>query len=312
MSRGILVVGEALVDVVRAPDGSVREHPGGSPANVALGLARLGRRVHLLTRTGDDPYGALLREHLRSAGVALVGAAIDDAPTATATAVLDAAGAARYEFELVWRLPSPGVPGGVSAGTVAVHTGSIAAYLEPGAGAVEAILRELRGRSTISYDPNVRPALVADPPATRARIDGLVAASDVVKVSDEDLAWLVPGRAPERVAAEWLARGPSLVVVTRGGAGAFAVSRSGAVTVPGWAVTVVDTVGAGDAFTSGLLDALAAADLLGRDREAALRGIDPETLRRVIEHAVRVSAFVCARAGAQPPNRAELAAFDPR
>lgn len=304
-ANGMLVVGESLVDVVVTTDGSVREHAGGSPANVALGLARLGHQVHLLTRTGDDAYGALVRGHLYAAGVKLVGTSVDDDPTSTATAVLDANGTARYKFDLVWRLPEIDPPEDV----LVVHTGSIGAYLEPGAANVERILRGAYERSTISYDPNVRPALASDRSSTRARVETIVATSDVVKVSDEDLAWLAPEKAPDAIAADWLELGPSIVVVTHGGNGATGVSRAGVVDVPAWQVAVVDTVGAGDAFSAGLLDALADADLLGRERHDDLRQINTSTLRRILEHATRTSAFVCTRAGAQAPTRAELAAW---
>ncbi|GAA2715544.1 carbohydrate kinase [Micromonospora olivasterospora] len=302
---GLLVVGEALVDVVHGRDGSVRRHPGGSPANVAVGLARLDRPVHLLTRTGDDPDGALVRGHLRAAGVRLVGGGVDGRRTATAAAFLDATGAARYEFDLHWELPGdPPLPEPI----LALHVGSVGAYLEPGAGAVGRIVRDLRGRATVSYDPNVRPALAADPGRARDRIAATVALSDVVKVSDEDLAWLRPGVAPEAVAAEWLASGPAVVVVTQGARGSFALSRDGVTRAPARPVTVVDTVGAGDAFTVVLLDTLASAGLLGAGQRAALREVDGPALRGVLDHAARLSAYVCARPGAQSPTRAELSA----
>ncbi|GAA3732232.1 carbohydrate kinase [Plantactinospora mayteni] len=299
------MVGEALVDVVHGRGGSVRRHAGGSPANVAVGLARLDRPVHLLTRTGDDPHGALVRGHLRAAGVRLVGTTVDDRPTATAAAFLDATGAARYEFDLHWELPdAPPLP----AGIVALHVGSIGAYLEPGADAVDRIVRELRGRATVSYDPNIRPALAADPDRVRNQIVAMVGLSDLVKVSDEDLAWLWPDASPEAVATEWLGSGPAIVVVTEGARGSFALTRDGLTRVPARPVSVVDTVGAGDAFTVGLLDALAAADLLGAGRRAALRRVDGPTLHRVLDHAARLSAYVCARPGAQSPSTADLAA----
>ncbi|MGZ4625523.1 MAG: carbohydrate kinase family protein [Kineosporiaceae bacterium] len=303
----VLVVGEALVDIFPRPDGGTAEHPGGSPANVALGLGRLGRRVSLLSRVGDDARGERVRAHLAASGVSLVPGTITPGPTSTATAVLDARGVASYEFVLDWRLPATAdVPD-----AKALHTGSIAAFLPPGGGAVLDLVRRAAGRLTVSFDPNARPALMGDAPAARRRVEAFVAAADVVKVSDEDLTWLAPGVGPLDVARAWLALGPAIVVVTRGPDGALGVCADGAVDVPAPAVVVVDTVGAGDAFTTGLLDALAAADLLGPDRAGALRAISRDALAAAARHATRVAAITCSRPGADPPTRAELIAAFP-
>jgi fructokinase len=300
----VLVVGEALVDVVRRTDGTTAEHPGGSPANVALGLARLGRPARLLTRIGDDARGTAVRAHLEASGVGLEPGSVVPGPTSTATAVLDPAGVASYDFAIDWDLP-----GSIDTGSAAaLHTGSIAAFLPPGGDRVVALLERVAGRLTISYDPNARPRLMGAPDVALARVEKIVGRSDVVKVSDEDLAWLAPGVDPVVIARSWLDGGPALVVVTRGGAGALAVTRSGLVEVPAPPVVVVDTVGAGDAFMSALIDHLAGAGLLGGERRAALREATPDDVRRMLTHAVRVAAITCARAGANPPTRAELAA----
>jgi fructokinase len=308
----VLVVGEALVDIVLRDGVGVaaagEEHPGGSPANVALGLGRLGRQVALLTRIGSDARGERLREHLSASGVDLVPGTLVAGPTSTATALLDAFGAARYAFELDWRLPD-----GVDLPPArALHTGSIAAFLAPGGDAVLDLVRRTAGRATVSYDPNARPVLMGEAGPARERVEAFVAAADVVKVSDEDLAWLAPGEDVLDVARAWLALGPALVVVTRGGDGALAVCRAGDVSVPAPPVDVVDTVGAGDAFTSGLLDALATAGLLGAERRTVLHAIDRDVLAGAARHAVRVAAVTCSRAGANPPTAAELAAAYPQ
>jgi fructokinase len=184
----------------------------------------------------------------------------------------------------------------------------LATVLPPGkANVVDLVEREHeRGRVTVSYDPNVRPALLGDAERARPEIERLVAVCDVVKVSDEDLRWLYPDQSDEDVARRWLASGPALVVVTRGGAGVYAVSarlelRRGAV-----AIDLVDTVGAGDSFTSGLLDGLRRADLVGGARRDALAAIDDATLGSVIDEAVLVAAVTCSRPGADPPTRAEV------
>jgi len=300
----VLVVGEALVDIVERLDGSSAEHPGGSPANVALGLARLGRSVHLLTRIGNDDRGRAVRAHLEASGVHLVEGSITAQRTSTATARIDALGVAAYEFDLDWRLETrPDL-----ARFRGLHAGSIAAFLAPGGDAVLDLIHAAAGRLTVTYDPNARPRLMGDAPPARARVERIVAQADLVKVSDEDLAWLTPGEDPVAVALDWQASGPAVVVVTRGSRGALAACRAGVVEVPAPHVTVIDTVGAGDAFMSGLIDYLAGADLLGGQRLAALRDMGLTGVEEMIAYAARVAAITCSRAGADPPTWAELAA----
>jgi fructokinase len=281
-----LVVGECVVDVVRTPGEPDRPHPGGSPANVAYGLARLGRSTALLTQLGADPAGALVRGHLESAGVALY---TDGAPEPTPSAVvsLDGQGRASYEFAIGWSLrPTPAPAAG------RVHVGSIAAVMAPGARTVRELLRERRAAGArISFDPNVRPALFGDRAAGLAAVEECVALSHLVKASDEDLAWLYPELPADQAAAHWLALGPRAVVVTRGAAGAFALTTDGSCEVEAVRAQVVDTVGAGDAFMSALLGAFPERPL-------------PDALRT----AATAAALTVARAGANPPTAAELAA----
>jgi len=308
----VLVVGEALVDIVINSEGVVlAEHPGGSPANVALGLGRLGRRVSLLTRVGNDERGRSIVEHLRASDVRLTEASLVDDDTSTAAARLNADGVATYDFDIDWRLPDA-LPSLLDATpAAALHTGSIAAFLAPGGDSVLELVRAARGRMTVSYDPNARPRLMGDADRARERVERFVAVSDLVKVSDEDLDWLCPGEDVEHVAERWLAAGPAIVVVTRGGDGAMARCRAGRAEVPGRPITAVDTVGAGDSFTSGLLDHLAEAGLLGADRREALRAIEVGDVEAMMAHAVRISAITCQRAGADPPRRDELDAAAP-
>lgn len=299
----VLVVGEALIDVVHRADGSVDEHPGGSLANVALTLGRLGRDARLATWIADDARGGAIRSWLDESSVTLAPGSTGAGSTSVATAHLDAQGAATYEFDLEWRVP---VGTATDAGALAVHTGSIAAVLEPGATDVRALVDAARATATVTYDPNARPALMGDPVDARARIETLVALADVVKVSDEDVAWLVPGADPVAVAREWLALGPAVVVVTFGGEGALAVTAAGEQRVAAPRVSVVDTVGAGDSFMGALIDGLWDAGLLGADRRDALRAIEPATLAALLERCVAVAAITVSRAGANPPRRAEL------
>jgi fructokinase len=300
-----VVVGEALVDLVGQRGGrTFSAHPGGSPANVALGLARLGVPVTLNTRLGRDSFGEMVRSHLEASGVRVDGGAGEGAKTTLAIATL-AAGIASYDFRIDWDVEAL-VP--LPVETRCLHTGSLATVLPPGrANVVDLVEREHeRGRVTVSYDPNVRPALLGDAARARPDIEHLVAMSDVVKVSDDDLRWLYPDRSDEEVAQDWLASGPALVVVTRGGAGAYAVSAGLELRRAAVPIDLVDTVGAGDSFTSGLLDGLHRADLIGGARRDALATIDEATLGSVVDAAALIAAITCSRPGADPPTRAEV------
>jgi fructokinase len=302
MNDHALVVGEALIDVVMRGGRTLGEHVGGSPLNVAVGLARLGRPVDFLTWIGDDERGRRIAEHLRASGARLVDGSIEASRTATALATLDATGSASYLFDIEWRLS----PRAIAApyAPLVVHTGSIATVLEPGCTDVAAIIEASSANATITFDPNVRPPLIDDPNAARSRVEEMVARADVVKASDEDLRWLEPTIPPEEVAARWLALGPAIVAVTRGAQGAFAVCATGAQRVPARQVDVVDTVGAGDAFMVGLIDALWDTGLLGGNRRTALHDITSDTLADVLETAALSSALTIARPGADLPDRA--------
>ena len=298
------VVGEALVDVV---NGSA--HPGGSPANVALGLARLGRPVRLWTRLGRDDYGDLILGHLQQSGVVIPDDSIDDHPTSSAIATLDERGRASYAFDITWDVALPGsLPGDV----VALHTGSLATVLAPGRDMVSDLIRRehARRRATISLDLNARPSLVDDHEALVTRLDQLIPLAHVVKMSEEDLEYLWPGDTVEAMADRVLAvSSVAIVVVTRGADGAWAATRENVVEVPAPQVELVDTVGAGDAFTSGLLDALAAANLLGADAADLLARQPDVEIRRLLEAAALVAAITCSRRGADPPTAAEVSSY---
>ena len=300
-----VVVGEALIDLVGQRGGrTLAAHPGGSPANVALGLARLGVPVTLKTRLGRDAFGEMISAHLEASGVQVDGGPEGGVSTSLAIATL-AAGIASYDLRIDWDV-GPLAPVPIEARCL--HTGSLATVLPPGeASVVDLVEREhKRGRVTVSYDPNVRPALLGDAARARPDIERLVALSDVVKVSDEDLRWLYPDRRDEDVAQAWLASGPALVVVTRGGAGVYAVSAGLELHRQAVPIDLVDTVGAGDSFTSGLLDGLHRADLVSGARRDALAAIDEATLGSVVDAAALIAAITCSRPGADPPTRAEV------
>ena len=301
----ILVAGESLVDIVVRSDGRRSEHPGGSPANVAVGLGRLGHQVTLATTLGDDDRGKVVRAALERSNVELAPGSVGSAPTSTATAWLDARGAARYDFDITWD------PTGLDTVPIGplVHTGSIAAYLEPGADAVEELVKRAAETALVTFDPNIRPRLLDDREAVLTRLTRLVASCGVVKVSDEDLDWLYPGIAPTAVARSWIALGAGLVVITAGARGSFAVHGAGEVHVASSTTPVIDTVGAGDSYMSGLIDAMTTTGLVassGGDPTAGVRRLSLSDLRSFMHHANISAAITVGRAGAEPPTRDEL------
>lgn len=310
----VVVAGEALVDLVPEPDGRLRPLAGGSPFNVAVGLGRLGAPTGLLGALSADGFGDLLAERLAAADVVPLPAGRTPRPTTLAMVHLDDEGRASYSFYLEGTSATGLGPDDVSAATAEVPASASAALhvslgavtlTAPGTGRLLAdLLADAGARPLVSLDPNVRPAVMGDIEGERRAIATAVAAVDVVKVSDEDLLALHPDRDPLAVAGEWARSGPALVVVTRGPEGATALrAEAGTLTVAGVPVDVVDTVGAGDAFTAGLLAALDEHGLLTRD---ALRDADTTALRSVLSFAARVAAVTCTRHGADPPTRDEL------
>ncbi len=295
----VLVVGEALVDVVPDRNGHPQDLPGGSPANVAITLGRLGRDVRLVTLLGDDARGAMVRAWLEASGVAVLARPTASGRTSSAAVTLDDSGAATYDFDLDWHLDD--VP---DDGCDVLHVGSIATVLEPGADAVLAAVRAHRGGALISLDPNARPAITPDRTDPVRRVEELVSLADVVKVSDEDLHWLHPDDDPVQTATRWAGAGPGLVVVTRGGDGAVAVRPDGTtLEVPGVPVVVADTVGAGDTFSGVLIDALLG---LGVRSAEALRALSDRDVLDAVTTAAIGAAVNVSRPGANPPSRAEL------
>lgn len=315
----IAVLGEALIDL-RVVDGakphaeghpaahSYTVQPGGSPFNVAIGLARLGHRARFVGRFAQDALGGILRRHAEQSGLSLDCSGRWPGPTPTALFDLDADGSARYDFYLGDTRESMFAASDADridpASLDAVHFGSVASWL-PGTGesVLSAVTRLRESGVFVSYDPNVRAMLTPDHAHTRRRIEDAVACSDLVKASEEDLAWLYPGRVPSRVAADWLTLGAVAVVVTRGGDGADCYTAGGSVHSPGERVEVVDTVGAGDAFMAGLLDGLAEAGALSR-AELTRPLAYPPAIQRVIDGACAHAAATCAVPGADPPWRA--------
>jgi fructokinase len=304
------VVGEALLDMVQpVPGGSYTAIPGGGPLNIAIGLQRLGCPTQMLARFSTGAMGKLVREHAERNELGLDHSVWTDDLTTLAFASLDPAGRASYDFYVHGTADWGWTAGDLATlppGTEAAHTGSVAAFLQPGADViVDAWERErAAGQIVLSFDPNVRPALVGERAAAVQRVERFVRASHVVKASDEDLAWLYPQTDSIDALERWASLGPSLVVMTRGPDGCLAYLANGeAVAVAGMRVEVVDTIGAGDSFESGMLAGIAGSGLLDPTRVSDLDG---EIVRTILDRAVTASAMTCQRIGANPPTRAEL------
>lgn len=302
-----LCLGEALVDLIeRVSDpGNVLERAGGSPFNVACGLARLEHETMLGSWWARDAHGALIEEGLANAGVTIMPGSDGASRTTTAHATLDEHSNATYTFDIEWRLPA----GATDQRADHIHVGSFGATEEPGASDVRAVLGA-NPQASVSYDPNVRPAIMAEPAVTVPLIEDIMARSTVVKASDEDVAWMYGVGAEteeglDRVLTRWLELGPQLVVVTRGKAGAVGKWAGGKVSVPTWGTECVDTVGAGDSFMAGLISGLLDAGLLGRDR-ARLAAAETDVVRAILERASKNAGITVAHAGAYAPTRTEL------
>ncbi|WP_053607394.1 carbohydrate kinase family protein [Streptomyces sp. MMG1522] len=293
--RSVLVAGEALVDLVPAgDDAGVRvAQPGGAPANVAVGLARLGGRPSFLGGLGDDVFGDRVEAWLSGAGVDLSLSARPALPTALAVADPGAHGNT-YRFHLgdtaTFALPDRTADVGRFG---AVYAGGLAAVVEPAVGVVAGLAREAARTGLLAVDPNVREDRTLDPAKSLERLRELCALAGVVKASDEDLVRLWPDADPEESCRE-LAAGGRLVVMTRGARGATAyVHGAAAVSVPARPVRVVNTIGAGDAFMAGMLTWLGTA--AGWDTE-----LSAGATKAMLEYAAGTAASVCARAGTEP------------
>lgn len=296
------VIGEALIDAVHSTDGHIQELPGGSPANVAITLSRQGADATLLTWLAQDVRGLKVAQWLTDSGVTVHPGSWGAQATSVATAHLQDDGSAQYEFDIEWDL----LPVCVEPSANVVHTGSIAATLTPGGPKVKDLLASAREFATITYDPNMRPSLMGSPAQVRDQVNDYVELSDVVKVSDEDLEWLYPEASFETVAEEWLAKGPSLVVVTQGGNGATCYLPGGKVSIASPKVSVADTVGAGDSFMGTLIFQLGARGYLGKSGQVELKLIDSATVEEILLQCAKVAAITVSRAGANPPWSTEL------
>jgi fructokinase len=307
-----VVIGEALIDLVDQGRSPYAAHAGGSPLNVAIGLSRLGNATAFVGRLSRDPIGTLLRDHAIHSNLDLRFAVEAVEPSTIALARLHD-GTARYEFaidgtaDFQWRDAELAI---LPAGASIVHFGSLASWLMPGAAAVNRLASRLHadGEVLISYDPNVRPTLQPNARAARAQIERAVATAHLVKASEDDIRWLYDDADPGEIGARWTGFGPALVVITRGSEGAMALSPGRPpLARPVHSLPVVDTVGAGDAFASGLLAGLARRGITS-PLALGIATQDAAVIASLLEEAAVVAAITCSRAGASLPWAEELSA----
>ena len=296
------VAGEVLIDLIPDGAGGRRAVVGGGSANTAKALARLGIKTCFIDGISTDDHGRTARAELEASGVDLSRSLTSGKPTALAEVSLDRHGNASYAFSLAGTATFDFSDSWLPAGTPAVaHVGTLATIVEPGCDA----LRRWAGAIScpVVYDPNVRPSVLGDRAKYRAIVDRWIAISDVVKLSDDDLTWLYPEAhglsGAIEIARASLAQGPALVVITRGAAGLVGVTQEQVIEVPGVAVNVIDTVGAGDTVGAVLVEAIIA---------HGLPGLCGDHLPDVLGRAAHAAAITCSRAGAHPPYASEIAA----
>lgn len=289
-----------LIDIL--PSGPV---VGGGPANTAKALARLGHDVHFIDGISSDAFGQAARAELLRDGVNLDLALASDKPTCTATVTLDAAGAASYEFLIdgtaTFDFSASWLPDPYRFQPQVLHIGTLVTVIEPGASALYDWAMQVAEFAPIVFDPNIRPSVQPDRDLYEAAVEKWAALSAVIKVSDDDLAWLFPDQSIDDVANRWISDGVFLVVVTRGANGLVGFTADGRVEVPGVKVNVVDTVGAGDTVGAIVVEAMVTHGLI------ELRG---DLLQSVLTRAAAAAAITCSRQGAQPAYKHELPSIE--
>jgi fructokinase len=315
MADLITCMGETLIDFLPIEeDGRAvgfRMHPGGSPMNVAVGVARLGQPTAFAGKAATDLFGRTLRAFVEGEGIDTRFLLPDDALSTLAFVAYED-GEPSYAFYgegAADTLLAPGeLPQAMFDETRALHVGSISLLRGTTPAAVLDAAERLKGRALIQFDPNIRPGLVKDEPAYRATIRRLLELADVVKISTVDLAWLLPDLAAAAAIDNILKHGPALVVVTQGSKGVLAKrpGESAAMEVPAFSVKVADTVGAGDTFDAGILAGLAERGALLRE---AVLALPPGELRATLRFAAAAAALNVTRPGANPPRRDEVARF---
>jgi len=300
VSKEIWICGEVLIDLIPR-DFQKLAVVGGGPANTAKALARLGFDAHFIDGISTDAYGQSAKAELLADGVKLDYVKFSDLPTCTAEVSLDEKGSASYIFTIngtaTFDFSHDWLPDPVTSPPAVLHIGTLATIIEPGAGIVHEWASKVAEYAPIVFDPNVRSSVLGDRDLYEAAVAKWAAISSVIKVSDDDLAWLYPGINEIEIAQEWIREGVALVVITKGAAGLVGVTADGIVTVPGVSTVVIDTVGAGDTVGAVVVEGLL------KFRLANLTG---DQLSKVLARAAKAASITCSRAGAKPPTSAEL------
>jgi fructokinase len=297
----IWVCGEVLIDLIPDDSGERVPHVGGGPANTAKALARLGHDVHFIDGISSDKYGQMSRQELLDDEVKLDLALNSDKPTCLAIVSLNEDGGASYAFEIdgtaTFDFSDSWLPDPSRFKPSVLHIGTLVTVIQPGADVLYDWAVQVAEFAPIVFDPNVRSVVMNDRDKYLAAVERWVAISAVVKVSDDDLAWLYPGQQYADVAKRWINDGAALVVVTRGADGLVGFTADGSVEVPGVKVDVADTVGAGDTVGAIIVEAMI---------EEGILNLTGDTLKAVLNRAAVAAGITCSRKGAQPPYKHEL------
>jgi fructokinase len=297
----IWVCGEVLIDLIPGADGVRVPHVGGGPANTAKALARLGHDVHFIDGISTDEYGVAARKELLDDEVKLDLALTSDKPTCLAIISLDANGGASYEFKIdgtaTFDFNLNWLPDSSRYKPNVLHIGTLVTVIQPGADVLYDWAMQVAEFAPIVFDPNIRPSVMGDHDLYEAAVEKWAALSSVIKVSDDDMAWLYPGQKYEDVAKRWINDGAALVVVTRGSNGIIGFTADGAVEVDGAKITVADTVGAGDTVGAIIVEAMV---------EKGILAITGDVLKATLHRAAVAAGITCSRKGAQPPYKHEL------
>lgn len=307
----VLVIGEALVDVVHSGDGGIKNVPGGSPANTAVALARLGITTFMKARISKDKFGSEIRSYLENQNVNLNLSLFVDEPSSVIDAFIQKDGSAKYEANLKgasdygWTKSELDIA--LAENIKIIQLGSLTSYIEPGASHIENWYKQLRNNSKhlLTFDPNIRHPLDAQPEdEVRKRAKNLASLAHVVKASDEDLSWISPDQDVIETAKNFIENGTTLVVITLGKNGAVAInSYFEVIQIPAPVVEVKDTIGAGDTFAAALIAQLLEKQIVD---EKALSALPLSDLRDILSNCAMTSALTCSRQGANPPYRHEV------
>ncbi len=297
----IWVCGEVLIDLIPDESGERVPHVGGGPANTAKALARLGHDVYFIDGISSDKYGQMSRQELLDDDVKLDLALNSDKPTCLAIVSINENGGASYEFEIdgtaTFDFSDSWLPEPSRYKPNVLHIGTLVTVIQPGADVLYDWAMQVAEFAPIVFDPNVRSVVMNDRDKYLAAVERWVAISSVVKVSDDDLAWLYPGQHYKDVAGRWISDGAALVVITRGADGLVGITADGSIEVPGAKIDVADTVGAGDTVGAIVVEAMA---------EKGILNLSGDTLKAVLNRAAAAAAITCSRKGAQPPYKHEL------